>query len=161
MENNFYKTIKYSKGFQPDSEGINLPQFGQKKIMTSSVRRYNNSIFKVAKLDKCTNLFLNYLTEEMDSINSVHLTDFIRSKFIDFVKKNCGEVYADSTIKQAITSLKKNGLLIHYGVRVDYTVNPLYFFKGEEKEREKLIKELLYEYSINPTKGNLKFALGM
>lgn len=159
MRRNKKTSIKYRSGYYQDkTAGIERPKFKTKQVITSNVKRYNNSLHVLSKLDKCSYLFILYLTEEMDSSNTVHITKLVRNRFADFMRLNCGIKYQDGTIKKSVGTLKKNGLLLSYGGEIDYTVSPLYFFNGSDNERKKLIAKLLFEAYRYPD-SNLKQAL--
>lgn len=148
MSEEKYENIKYSKGYVFTGE-INEIRYGYQKVRMDCVKRYNNCQYLLAKLNKCADMFLMYLTEQMDPINTVHITKRVRQDFLKHMKKNCGVIYEDGTVKKALASLKNSGLILNYGPRIDYTINPFYFFKGPEKERKDLIKNLLHDCATN------------
>lgn len=115
------------------------------------VKRYNNSILLLMGLSRAERILLDYITEEMDDdnfiINSIHF----RNKFNYLLKKIGQPVYATNTIQKCFTSLTYNHLLLPIkGGKGCYQVNPLFFFKGSEEDRQKLVRKNLEELNKTP-----------
>ena len=101
-----------------------------------------------------------YMSEQMDEKNTIHATKFFREKFIRFIHKTCNKKFEDQTVRNALTELVNSDLLISYGGKIDYTVNPLNYYRGTEKSRTKLIYDLLNQVKkISNPKSNIRRAL--
>lgn len=156
-----YHIIRYVVKYVTSEDGIKEAVFSTKKVKKASVKRYMSDQHKLAQVSKCAEMLLRFLTEEMDLSNNICHSLNLRTNFLQHMKKDCGLEYNDDTVKKAFYSLVKVGLVISYGTKVDYTVNPLHYFKGTEKQRKEVITELLrLEKKANP-KSNLKKALSL
>lgn len=153
--------IRYVEKYVADEDGISMPVYKTKKTTKSCVQRYMCCQHKLAKLTKCAEMLLRFITEEMDQSNNICHSVQLRRKFGGQMKVSCNLVYVDDTIKKAFYELVNHGLIVSYGIKTDYTVNPLYYFKGSEKSREIIITHLLRK-ARNPNPGsNIKQALGI
>ena len=120
----------------------------------NGVISFNNHMHKLVKLAPCEYYFLLYLSQIMDSeTNEFHNDTSTRMHFIDFMREKCSEIYLDNTVYRSISKLKKLGYIIKRNDAKRHIINPLYFYRGTMKEREKLFRELLYE-ATDPKKGN-------
>jgi len=97
------------------------------------------------KLSKSDRILLDFIVEEMDESNYFTNSTQLRSKLNFLLGKICNEQYADSTIQKSLKSLCDNYLVNKIKGRGIYQVNPLYFFKGTEEERQKLLRKTLEE----------------
>lgn len=156
-----YHIIRFVVGYVSDEDGIKNAVYSTKKVKKVSVKRYMSDQFKLAKVSKCAEMLLRYITEVMDTSNNICHSKMLRTKFIQHMKKDCGLVYTDDTVKKAFYSLVKVGLIISYDTKVDHTVNPLHYFKGTEKQRIEVITGLLRQAKKTNSKSNLKQALGL
>ena len=77
--------------------------------------------------------------------NNITFTAKTRMDFLNHLKKNTKVTYEDNTVKNALSDLISAGLIITYGIRIDYTINPQHVFKGSLKERQALIQKLISE----------------
>jgi hypothetical protein len=154
-------TVKYT--YSAESNGdIYLPLYRTKNYTTNGYKFYNNVIYKIAKLDRCSTLLLHYLCEIMDKSNNFDSSDRLRSLFVQHLVKNTKLAFKDETVKKALAKLVKSELVITYGKRFSYTVNPQHIFKGSEVERKKLIQQLIAsQIKSKNTKSNFKSALGL
>lgn len=138
-------------------------QYRTKKVKSSSVKRYMNCEHKLIKLSKCAGSYLRYITEKMDDANTIHHTQMFKAEFNLHMQRSCQKEYKDQTLRSALTELVKQGLLIKYADKIDYTVNPLYFTKGNisKNERSSLIRQLLEKAVKTPknSKSNIKKAM--
>jgi len=145
MANN-YHSISYRSGTKKDVDGFIDVFYKNLKVTKTCTKRYHNSQHKLAKLDKSSEMLLRFITEEMDKSNSILHSHYLRKKFNAHMEKDCGKTYQDDTIKKAFAKLVKVKLLIRYGEKQMYTVNPIHYFNGTESERKKLIGQLLKFY---------------
>ena len=154
--------VSYIAEWLTYKNGDKLPNYKSKSFTEDNVKRYQNCQHKLIKLTKVAEMFLRYLTEQMDKSNVVHITKATRVSFQNHMQKDCGENYKDDTIKKALGQLTKAGLVIKVGARIDYMVNPSHYFKGTNAERKKLLQVLVKEWEQNP-EGNLNIqkALGL
>lgn len=65
------------------------------------------------------------------------------------IKIGC-EPYSDSTIHKCFTGLTSENLLIKKKGRGLYRVSPLFFFKGSEEDRAKIVRAELEEINKIP-----------
>lgn len=150
---------RYVAGYRKDESGILLPIYKTKTYTKNSVKRYMNCMHKLAKVGRCAVMYIHFLSEEMDGSNGFSHTAQLRSKFIRQIHRSTGTKYTDRTVKHALKELISAGLVITYGRRLDYTVNPLHYFKGSEKERKDLIYSLcIYEQGCT-VRNNIKQAM--
>lgn len=145
-----------------DVDGIMLPDWKTKKVVIKNVRRYQNCQHKLIRLSRVAYMYMLFLTELMDEEDNFFThTSKTRTDFINYVNANCQITWTDHAVKKAFGQLVSQGLIISYGKRIDYTVNPIYFYKGDEDERRSLIANLINQAN-NPSKGsNIKTALAV
>lgn len=157
-----YRLVRYVEKIVYNNS-IAYPSYRSKKVVTSKTVRYHNCQHKLAPLTKCADMLLLFICERMDSDNNIDNTIGFRKKFIYHMKKNCGLKYNDDTVKKAFYQLVKQDLIISYGVRTEYAVNPMYFFNGTDKKRVDLIQKLIYWAKTTPAppKSNVLKALGV
>lgn len=155
-----YSYIRYGV-YVLGADGLIMPSIRTKKVKNTYVKRFQNCQHKLFKLTKCAEMLLRFLTEEMDSVNSIHNSKSFRKSFRVHMQKDCGMSYADVTVKKAFKELVDQDLLISWAVKSTYTVNPMYFFCGSEKERIALLQSLMKDAAAgNFNKGsNLKRAM--
>ncbi len=95
-----------------------------------------------AKLSPIARIVLDHVCEKMDKKN------FIKNdkKFKASLKRKFkNKKYADNSINRAFRELYDAALLDDTGRRGIYQVNPLFLWKGSEKARMKLLREILEE----------------
>jgi hypothetical protein len=119
-------------------------------IECAFVKRYFSSILLLMKLSKAERVFLDFLTEEMDDKNHVSNSYQLRIKFNLLLKKIGQPTYSDSTLHKCFGSLSENHLLYKLKGRGYYQVNPIFFYKGSEEDRAKLIRRQLEELNRVP-----------
>lgn len=112
-----------------------------KTIATSSVKRYYNCLYLLAKLSPCARNLMDYLTEKMDEGNLIRSSKHDRTSFMEFISSiTNGEVtYGHQAVKNAYGELAEKNLLIHKQKGL-YRVNELYFFNESDSKRLKAIK---------------------
>lgn len=140
------KHIRYleedlNKGNSP----FNKLKYSTTTIETNSVKRYFNTINLLSRLNKSDRLLLDYLVEEMDANNLVANNAKTRKGFNLLLDVARIEPYSDSTVHKSFSRLVKGECLIRLKSRSVFRVNPLYFFRGTEEERIKMIRENLEE----------------
>lgn len=128
-----------------EKEGVKKPLFKSKHYTNIGYTLYENVIYKIAKLGKCEVLLFHFLCEKMDMSNNITFSAKTRTAFLDYLKKHTKLTYEDNTVKKAMSNLISVGLIITYGIRIDYTINPQHVFKGSLKERQALIQKLISE----------------
>jgi hypothetical protein len=154
-------SVKYSYALKTEGDTIK-PLFKTKTYTTKGYKFYENIMYKIAKLDRCSTLLFHFLCEEMDESNTIHSTAAVRSEFIRKFIQIAGLKFKDETVKKALSKLIKAELIIKYGKRIDYTVNPQHVFKGSETARKSLIQKIIYDQrNKNNYKSNYKSALGL
>lgn len=119
-------------------------------VVSSSVKRYENNLFLLAKLSKGDRLLLDFLTECMNTDNIVENKPDIRKDFNDILKKIGVKEYSDSTIHKSFSRLCELELIIKLENRGYYQINPLFFFKGTDEQREKAIRKNLEKINAQP-----------
>jgi len=134
------KVVQYIKDYDIE-EGIVIPVQGYKSVVCNHTRRYHNCLYLLAGLGTCSRNLMDYLVEYMDGNNIVYSNKYVKEKFINFIyEASNNEIrYGDSSVKKAFTTLASKGLLRKVGRGV-YKVNPEYFSKNTDKNREYLIK---------------------
>ena len=102
------------------------------------------------QLSRAERVLLDFVVEEMDDWNYFTNSIQLRSK-LNFLLDRIGqETYADSTVQKCLKTLTDLTLLEKCNGRGVYQVNPLYFFKGTEEERQKMIRKNLEAPNIIP-----------
>jgi hypothetical protein len=122
-----------------NSKNISLVKRGNKV--------FHNAQHLLLELNQYERCFYDYLCEQMDKDNSVYIDQPFKSDFLLHYSK-VRKKKKSLTIEKltAFTSkLKKLGLLLENNSRSYYTVNPKYAHNGSEKDRVKLMQELIYE----------------
>jgi len=146
MENKRRLVIKYVDGWTEEG-GVKLPVYDTKMITTSHVKRYNNCLYRLADLSRCSRNLIDYLTDIMDDNNYVVSNRHTVNSFIEIMAK-MSVGYQVDTIQKAFKELRDKNFLLptRVGVRGYYQVNPSYFIKNDDSKRAELIK-LSLEFS--------------
>lgn len=131
-------------------ENLEILRHTSVKVEVEFVKRYNNSILLLMKLNKAERVLLDFITEEMDDQNIIVNSAPFRNKFNFLLKKIGQETYADNTIHKCIKGLNESHLLIKIKGRGCYQVSPIFFFKGTEEARQKLIRKNLELPNMEP-----------
>jgi hypothetical protein len=129
--------IRYVAGVC-DEDGDRIPVWKQIDVETAGTKRYHNNLTTLTKLSPAARNLLDYLAERMDHENVVGHTKKIRQQFLELV----AYCYADITIKKAFVELKEAGILLPIN-RGTYRVNPEYFWRKDERKRQRLLKKIL------------------
>jgi hypothetical protein len=102
------------------------------------------------KLAKSDRILLDFIVEEMDDCNFISNTFQLRNKINLCLAKMGFPPYADNTFQKCFKNLTELSLVIKKKGRGYYQVNPLYFFKGTEEDRQKEIRKNLEELNKTP-----------
>lgn len=102
------------------------------------------------RLSKSENVLLHFITEEMDESNFVTNSFQIRDKFNALLRKIGQEEYSDSTIHRCFSNLVKSNLISKVKGRGLYQVSPVFFFKGSEEQRAKVLRRILEAINKEP-----------
>lgn len=86
----------------------------------------------------------------MDENNYITNCKQTRNRFNNLIKKIGQKLYSDSTINKCFLGLVNNNLLLKQKSRGLYQVSPLFFFKGTEEKRAKVIRKELEELNKVP-----------
>lgn len=113
-------------------------------------KRYQNSILLLMRLSRADRVFLDFITEEMDDQNFITNSAQLRDKFNALLQRAGQETYTDGTLHRCFNALVKNYLLYKEEKRGLYQVSPIFFFKGSEEQRAKLIRERLERLNKEP-----------
>lgn len=108
---------------------------------------FHNAQHLLLELNQYQRCFYDYLCERMDKKNAVYVDQPFKSDFLVHYNK-VRQKKKDLTFENLTTytsKLKKLGLLLENNSRSYYTVNPKYAHNGSEKDRVKLIQELVYD----------------
>lgn len=154
------KVVKYltKDVSQSLSEELEVLRHAAVYVEASFTKRYHNSILLMMKLSRADRVFLDFITEEMDDHNRITNSAQLRDKFNALLKRASQETYTDGTLHRCFNSLVKNYLLYKEEKRGLYQVSPVFFFKGSEEQRAKLIRqrlELINKEPINQYRHDL------
>lgn len=140
MENKRKLVIKYVDKWTLE-DGVKMPVYDTKVITTSHVKRYNNCLYRLADLSKCSRNLIDYLTDIMDDDNYIISNRFTVNKFIELMTNN-SITYKVDTIQKAFKELRDKNFLLPTRIeaRGYYQVNPAYFIKNDESKRAELIR---------------------
>jgi hypothetical protein len=134
------KKINYTRDFTVE-DGFIIPQEGYKSVLASHTKRYHNCLYLLAGLNTCARNLMDFLTEEMSNDNIVRSDKVTKSKFVEFILNvSDGKIaYGESSIKKAYSVLCDKGLIRKLS-RGTYKVNPEFFIRNGEDNRERLLK---------------------
>jgi hypothetical protein len=144
------KRITYTTDYTVE-EGIIIPKEAYKSVMTNHTKRFHNCLYLLAGLNPCTRNLMDFLAEEMDNDNVVYSNAVTKDKFANFIAGvSEGTItYGESSIKKAYSTLCDKGLLRKLG-RGIYKVNPEYFIKNTDDNRERLLRiELEFQEGLD------------
>lgn len=132
------------------NEQLELLKFSSVFVEATFTKRYHNSLLLLMKLTRSERIFLDFITEEMDEHNYITNSPQIRNKFNLLLRKMGQDEYATSTIHKCFSSLCKSELLLAAPGRGSYQVSPVFFFRGTEEQREKVLREILERIKREP-----------
>lgn len=102
------------------------------------------------KLSKSERIFLDFITEEMDDHNFITNSSQVRDKFNSLLSKIGQEIYSDTTIHRCFANLTKSHLISKMKGRGLYQVSPVFFFRGSEEQRAKVLRNILEAINKEP-----------
>jgi hypothetical protein len=120
------------------------------QVEASFVKRYFWSSHLLMRLSRSERIFLDFITEEMDENNYITNCKLTRNRFNNLLKKIGQKPYSDSTINKCFLGLVDSNLIVKQKNRGLYQVSPLFFFKGTEEKRAKVIRNGLEELNKVP-----------
>lgn len=134
--------INYASGdfTQDPNTDIKKLKFYSVVVEGKSTKRYHNCISLILQLSKCARVLLDFILEEMDDNNRVTNSQLFKSKFNGLITKFGYRKYSDNSINKAFGELVKFELIKSLKERSLYKVNPIFFYNGTEKSREKEIR---------------------
>ncbi len=147
--------LEYAEGHIMDGDVLK-PIIKQQDIMLTGTKRFHDCLYLILGVNKLQRVLMDWLSEEMDDKNMVKNDKYVRTQFINFVadliydgKKN---EYKDQSVANAFHGLFKHGLLIQHS-RMYYQVNPLYYWRGNDKDR---IESIMMNIKFNSKETNFK-----
>lgn len=102
------------------------------------------------RLSKAERIFLDFITEEMDDQNFITNGALTRNRFNALLKKIGQDSYSDSTIHRCFSNLEKHHLISKVQGRGLYQISPVFFFKGSEEQRTKVLRAILEKINKEP-----------
>lgn len=132
------------------NENLELLRFASVAVESAFTKRYFNSLLLLMKLSRAERILLDFITEEMDDNNFITNSVQIRNKFNSLLKKIGQDTYADSTIHRCFANLTQNHLILKMKGRGLYQVSPVFFFKGSEEQRAKVLRGILEAINKEP-----------
>lgn len=113
-------------------------------------KRYFNSLLLLMKLSRSERIFLDFITEEMDNHNFITNSIQVRDKFNALLHKIGQETYSNTTIHRCFSNLAKNNFILKCKGRGLYQISPVFFFKGSEEDRAKVLRAILEKINKEP-----------
>lgn len=102
------------------------------------------------KLSRSERIFLDFITEEMDDDNFITNSIQVRDKFNALLKKIGQSEYSDTTIHRCFANLVKCDLIAKTKGRGCYQISPIFFFRGSEEQRSKVLRVILEKINKEP-----------
>ena len=112
---------------------------------------YYGTFYLMTKLSKAERLLLDYITEVMDEDNVIINNAVTKANFNKLLNRISFPTYSTSTINKCFSTLSKHHLI--YPIkhkRGAYKVEPLYFFKGSQEDRVKMVRDKVEELNKIP-----------
>jgi len=146
------ETLNYLIKDVPKSLAANLELLRHTsiKIPTDHTKRYYGSLVLLMRLSRSERIFLDFITEEMDEKNYITNSIQIRTKFNAIFIRAGQKAFSDKTIHRCFAGLLTAELVLKSKGRGLYQVNPLFYFRGTEIERKKVMRERLEELNRVP-----------
>ncbi|MFH6944619.1 hypothetical protein [Flavobacterium sp. FlaQc-50] len=129
---------------------MELLKFSSVSIEAAFTKRYYNSLPLLMRLSKSERIFLDFVTEEMDDYNYISNSALTRNKFNGLLKKIGQDTYSETTIHRCFSNLAKHHLISKVKGRGLYQVSPVFFFRGSEEQRAKVLREILERINKEP-----------
>lgn len=161
------KKIRYVEqiNFKDD---VKYLEYNYRSISSGKTFRYQNTIGRLLRLSNKAHNLLYYLVDYMDKDNVVYSNTQFKTRFNNlifgsmkdkyledgFSLEKAGELankhkYSDVSIRKAYSELKEHGLILQYKDsngdqrRGVYWVNPEFFWKDTDKNRDEKIRKIL------------------
>lgn len=139
------RPVKYISDWTVSLDDLRQPvymaTYSHEMVRMSHTKRYHNCLYVLAGLASCARDLMDYITEKMDDNNTIATNQYFRQRFISFIYDSTGGnvKYCDSSVKRALRDLTGKKLIrpIQRGAS---QVNPLYFWKNDDSERERAIR---------------------
>lgn len=131
------KKVSYIEKIDKGYEGILTTQYNTISVDTEFVKTFRLPK-NMGKLTTCARLLLDYLTQTMKRNCICYNKAETRQKFLSF----SNESYSDVAINKAFKELLQIDALVPIK-RGTYAVNPIYYYKGSQAHREKILKKIL------------------
>lgn len=137
------KAVKYAVDWYAETDNVSttlLPNYAYKSVVCSHTKRYHNCLYLLAGISSCTRDVMDFIAEEMDEDNVISTNSYFRNKFRERISTlTKGDVkYCDSSVKKSLHILNSKGLIRN--IRRGYSmVNPEYFWKNDDTNRDKTI----------------------
>jgi hypothetical protein len=132
------------------AEQLELLKFASVSVEATFTKRYHNSLLLLMKLSRSERIFLDFITEEMDDDNYITNSVQVRGRFNMLLKKIGQDQYSDTTIHRCFAGLTKNNLILKIQGRGAYQVSPVFFFRGSEEDRAKVLRKILEKINKEP-----------
>lgn len=151
--------------FKDDTQYL---EYDYKSICSDKTFRYQNTIGRLLRLSLKAHNLLYYLVDYMDKNNVVYSNTYFKNRFNNLIfgamkeqylteglsvkeaeEKANTHKYSDVSIRKAYSELKNHDLIIQYKdengdeKRGMYWVNPEFFWKDTEKDRNEKIRKIL------------------
>lgn len=161
------KKIRFVKELIVDGDEKFL-EYDYKSVCSTKTFRYQNTIGRLLRLSHKSHNLLYYLVDYMDKDNVVYSNSQFKNRFNNLIfgamkeqyisegfsveeaeKKANTHKYSDVSIRKAYSELKSHNLIIQYKdykgneKRGVYWVNPEFFWKDTEKNRDEQIRKIL------------------
>lgn len=123
-------------------------------IECAFTKRYYNSLPLLMRLSRAERVLLDFITEEMDDDNFITNSAQNRAKFNGLLAKVGQEQYSEGTIHRCFANLTKHNLLTKEKGRGLYQVSPIFFFRGSEEQRAKVLRKHLEQINREPVNAH-------
>lgn len=126
-----------------DRGDIVEPIYAKEDIETNCTKRYHNSIYLLAGLSSLERTLMDFICEYMNKENVVYNDSFFKAKFKAFYNDALNKTVEEASINTMFMRLSKKNFLISIA-RGTYKVNPKYFWRGEDKEKNRVNEFKIY-----------------
>lgn len=141
------KKLRYQNDWEEhkgDGPPIALGAWAYKDITRSHTKRYHNCLYLLAGLNSCCRDLMDFMTEEMDSSNTISTNRYFIDRFISFIENTTSKdgekvSYKESSVRKALTTLIQKGLARKV-TRGCIRINPEYFWKNNDSKRLDFVK---------------------
>lgn len=119
-----------------DKGEIIEPIYAKESIETNCTKRYHNCIYLLAGLSSLERTLMDFICEYMNRENIIHNDGMFKIKFKNFYKEALDKDVAEDSINTLFMRLSKKNFLLSIS-RGTYKVNPKYFWRGEDKDKDR------------------------